>query len=119
MNDKTATRDDIEGSMKRISQVFSIAGFGLMVTGLILMLLSGVSVSSVGISALGIFPFAAWGKASLGLVVTSVGIILLALLPVARVLMALWLYWRGRDPLNAGATLVVFLELLVSIWVGG
>jgi uncharacterized membrane protein len=118
MNEKATTLDGIEGPMKRISQVLSAIGFGLMVTGLVLTLVSGASLPSVEASALGIFPLSAWTQASVGLVVTSVGIILLALLPIVRVLMALWLYRRGRNLLDVGATLIVFLELLVSILIG-
>jgi uncharacterized membrane protein len=117
-NQRPETPDDLEGTMKRVSLVLSVAGFALMVTGLILMLASGSSFSSLGMSALSIFPLSAWIKASPGLAITSAGIVLLALLPLVRVLMALRLYLRGRNLLDSGATLIVLLELLLGIWVG-
>jgi uncharacterized membrane protein len=110
---------DLEGAMKQVSLLLSLIGFGLMVAGLVLMLLAGATFSSTGTSALAPFPLSAWTKASPGLVVTSAGIILLALLPIVRVLLALRLYLRGRNLRDAAATVVVFLELLLSIRAGG
>jgi uncharacterized membrane protein len=110
---------DLEGTMKQVSLLLSLAGFGLMVAGLVLMLLEGATFSSTEISALAPLPISDWAGVSLGLAVTSVGIILLALLPIVRVLLALRLYWRGRNLRDAAATLVVFLELLLSIRIGG
>ena len=49
----------------------------------------------------------------------SAGIVLLALLPTARVLLALALYARQRSVLDALAGLVVLLELLTSMRAGG
>ena len=48
----------------------------------------------------------------------SAGIVLLALLPSARVLLALWLYARQRNLVNVLAALVVFLEFIWSIQAG-
>jgi uncharacterized membrane protein len=110
--------DDLEGTMKQVSLLLSVAGFALMVAGLILMLLEGVTLSSTDISALSPFPISEWTGASPGLAVTSLGIILLALLPIVRVLLALRLYWQKRDLRDAAATLVVFLELVLSIRIG-
>jgi uncharacterized membrane protein len=114
---------DLEAAMKRVSLVLSLIGFGLMVAGLVLMLLAGATFSSTGTqaetSALAPFPLSAWTQASPGLVVTSAGITLLALLPIVRVLLALRLYLRGRNLRDAAATVIVFLELLLSIRAGG
>jgi hypothetical protein len=109
---------DIEATMKQVSLLLSVAGFGLMVAGLVVMLLEGVTFSSTGISALSPLPLSDWAKASPGLIVTSLGIILLALLPIVRVLLALRLYLRGRNLKDSGATLVVLVELFISIWAG-
>jgi uncharacterized membrane protein len=118
-SDGDDTGGDLEGAMKQVSLVLSLAGFGLMVAGLVLMLLSGATFSSAEASALAPFPLSAWLHASPGLVVTSAGIILLALLPIVRVLLALRLYWQGRNLRDAAATVVVLLELLLSIRAGG
>ena len=109
---------DIEATMKQVSLLLSVAGLVLMVAGLVVMLLEGATFSSTDISALGPLPFADWKEATPGLAVVSVGIILLSILPIVRVLLALRLYLRGRNLLDAGATLVVLVELLVSIIVG-
>jgi uncharacterized membrane protein len=117
-NQRPETPDDLEGTMKRVSLVLALVGFALMVAGLILMLSGGASFSSLGMSALSILPLAAWTHASLGLVLTSSGIILLALLPLVRVLLALRLYLKSQNLLDTGATLIVVLELLLSTWIG-
>jgi uncharacterized membrane protein len=109
---------DIEATMKQVSLLLSLAGLALMVAGLVLMLLEGATFSSTDISALGPLPFGDWKTATPGLAVVSLGIILLSILPIVRVLLALRLYWRGRKLLDAGATLVVLVELLASIIVG-
>jgi uncharacterized membrane protein len=118
MGDGRERGDDLEATMKRVSQVLSVVGFSLMAAGLALMLSSGASFSSMEISALGIFPLSQWVRAPLGLATTSVGIILLGLLPVVRVAMALWLYARQRDLLDTATTAVVLFELLLSIRLG-
>ncbi len=53
-----------------------------------------------------------------GLWAMSLGIFLLALLPTARVALALWLFLRSRQRLDTVVSLVVLLELLFSIWLG-
>ncbi|HRX04609.1 MAG TPA: DUF1634 domain-containing protein, partial [Anaerolineae bacterium] len=49
----------------------------------------------------------------------SGGILMLALLPVLRVLLALGIYARQRVLIDALAALVVLIELLISMRAGG
>jgi uncharacterized membrane protein len=79
------------------------------------MLIGRASLSMPGPSALQPGVLKAGAPVPVALAVMSVGIVLLALLPILRVLLALWLYGRRRDMLNALAALVVFLELVISL----
>jgi uncharacterized membrane protein len=49
----------------------------------------------------------------------SAGIVVLALLPMLRVLLALSIYLRNRQVLNVVVALLVFVELLMSVRTGG
>jgi uncharacterized membrane protein len=111
--------DGLEERMQKVSLGVSLAGVGLMVAGFVDMLINKASSSIPGGSVLPLPMFTHLSQVPASLVAMSAGIALLALLPALRVLLALWLYLRHRDVLNALAALIVFLELLLSIRVGG
>jgi uncharacterized membrane protein len=111
--------DGLEERMQKVSLGVSLAGVGLMVAGFVDMLINKASSSIPGGSVLPLPMFIHLSQVPVSLVAMSAGIALLALLPALRVLLALWLYLRHRDVLNALAALIVFLELLLSIRVGG
>jgi uncharacterized membrane protein len=110
---------DLEEKMQKVSLGVSLAGVSLMVAGFGDMLVNKASSSIPGGSVLPLPMFIHLSQVPASLVAMSAGIALLALLPALRVLLALWLYLRHRDALNALAALIVFLELLLSIGVGG
>jgi uncharacterized membrane protein len=111
--------DDLEERMQKVSLGVSLAGVSLMVAGFVDTLADKDSFSLPGGSVLPLPMFIHLSQVPVSLVAMSAGIILLALLPALRVLLALWLYFRRRDGLNTLAALIVFLELLLSIVIGG
>jgi hypothetical protein len=114
-------QDDLEARMQKISLWVSLLAMGLMVAGFVGMLLGGLPDSLPGGSVLPLpalaHPTHAGAPASL--MAMSAGIVLLALLPTLRVVLALVLYARRRGFLNAVVALVVLLELITSMGSGG
>jgi uncharacterized membrane protein len=90
-----------------------------MVFGFADMLVHGTSLSIPGITALSPLMFTSGTRIPLSLATMSAGIVVLALLPILRVLLALSLYLRSRQILNVVVALLVFIELLVSVRTGG
>lgn len=113
------TSSDLEIAMQWVSLVISMVGLGLMVAGFIDMLIVGASFSVPGGSVLALPRLTHPSQVPVSLAVMSAGIVLLALLPALRVLLALWLYLRRHNILNALVALIVFLELLLSMRAGG
>jgi uncharacterized membrane protein len=113
------THGDLEAWMQRISLATSLLSLGLMVFGFVDVLIHGASLSLPGMVALSPLVIGPRTRASLGLVMMSAGIVILALLPILRVLLALSLYLRNRQVLNVVVALMVFIELLVSARIGG
>lgn len=121
-HDQAAVRTDaldLEGQMRKVSQVVSAAAVGLMLAGLLASIGAGSGLTLPGSSVMALHDLLKLPVHPLGLAAMSAGIILLALLPVVRVLLALALYTRRRAPVDAVAALVVFVELLVSMRAGG
>jgi uncharacterized membrane protein len=110
---------DLEVRMQRLSFVTSVLGFGLMILGFADMLFLGASLSIPGTAALSIPMIRSGTHIPVSLLTMSAGIVVLALLPVLRVLYALSLYLHGRQILNVVVAFLVFIELLVSVRTGG
>jgi uncharacterized membrane protein len=110
---------DLEGQMRRVSQVLSAVAVALMLAGLLGSMLSGSALSLPGSSVMPLSDFLQLPVHPLGLAAMSAGIVMLALLPVIRVLLALGIYVRQRVPVNALTALVVLVELLISMRAGG
>lgn len=111
--------NDLETRMRKISLVTSLVGLGLMAFGFVDVLIHGTSLSIPGITALSPLMLESGGRIPLGLATMSAGIVVLAWLPILRVLLALSLYLRNRQLLNVAVALLVFIELLVSVRTGG
>lgn len=110
---------DLETMMKKISVVTSLLGLGLMVFGYADFIARGTPLSIPGGTALSPLLVQSGTRMSLSLLTMSAGIVILALLPILRVLLALLLYLRNRQVLNVVVALVVFVELLASARTGG
>jgi uncharacterized membrane protein len=112
------TQSNLEASMKKLSVVVSLLGLGLMVFGLSDLIIHGGSLSVPGVVALSPSLTKPGTSISPALLTMSAGIVILALLPVVRVLLALLLYIRNRQVLNVVVALLVFIELLASLRTG-
>lgn len=109
---------DLEAKMQKVSLVVSLMAVGLMIGGSVAMLLGGTDLSLPGGSVLAFSALVHSSRAPASQVAMSAGILLLALLPLVRVLLALAFYTRWRRTLNAFVAILVFLELLVSMRTG-
>jgi uncharacterized membrane protein len=112
-------QSDLEARMQKISLVTSLVGVGLMVFGFADLIMHGDSLSIPGMTALSPQLIESGARISLSLLAMSAGIVVLALLPILRVLLALVLYLRKRQVLNVVVAVIVFVELLVSLRTGG
>ena len=116
---KEDAHNDLEARMQRISAVTSLLGLGLMVFGFAVLLVQGASLSVPGVTALSPLLIRSGTRIPLSLATMSAGIVVLALLPILRVLLALALYLSERQIWNVLAALAVFIELLLSARLGG
>jgi uncharacterized membrane protein len=113
------TPDSLEATMQQVTLITSMVGLGLMIAGFVDILIVGTSLSIPGSSVLPLLKLAHPLQVPTSLVAMSAGIVLLALLPTIRVLLALWLYLRRHSVLNTLVALIVFVELLLSMRTGG
>lgn len=111
--------DRLDMAMRLLSQVGAVLGFGLMIFGFAVMVLEGGMMAVPGPSTLPMARLLDPSHSPLGLTAMSAGIVVLALLPVVRVVLALGLYVSQRDQLNSGVSLAVLLELILSTQLGG
>jgi uncharacterized membrane protein len=112
-------QSDMEAKMHKISLGTSLLGLGLMVFGFIYLVVQGGGLSMPGVAALSPRVFRTGAQISPSLLAMTAGIGVLALIPILRVLLALLIYLRNHQALNAGVALIVFIELIVSIRMGG
>jgi len=118
LNTASMPSTEFDSVTRKISLVVSLLALGLMVGGLIATLRHSASLTA----ATKVLPLSAFrhiAQAPRGLLVMSTGIFLLALLPSVRVGLALYLYLRRRNLLEALIALVVLCELLLSMWLEG
>jgi uncharacterized membrane protein len=112
-------QNDLETKMQKISLVTSLVGVALMAFGFADLIIQGGSLSIPGMAALSPLMIESGTRISSSLLAMSAGIVVLALLPILRVLLALALYLRKRQVLNVVVALIVFVELLLSVRAGG
>lgn len=111
--------NDLESRMQKISLMTSLLGLGLMILGFVDLLVHRTSLSIPGMIALSPQMIISGPRIPLSLLTMSAGIIVLALLPILRVLLALSLFVRTRQVLNVMVALLVFVELVASVRTGG
>ena len=109
------SRNRLEARMQKVSLVFSLAAFGLMIYGFIRSLMAADSLSFPGhpfppLQQLILHPSLPPGETWM-----CAGVLLLGILPSVRVLLALWLYLRSKNLWSTFIALVVLLELLLSV----
>ncbi|RMF28751.1 MAG: DUF1634 domain-containing protein [Chloroflexi bacterium] len=105
--------------MRRVSQVISGVALGLMGVGFVRAWASNGLPALPGEAAIPLPMLLQLHREPIGLMAMSVGIVLLALLPTVRVLLALLLYLRRQRLPEGLAGLLVLLELLLSMRTGG
>ncbi len=119
MSRQTEESLQLETLMRRIAAVVSFVAVGLMAVGFVDVALSTPIHQFPGPAAIPIGRLIHGTGVAWGLWAMSAGIVLLALLPLLRVLLALILFVKQRAWVNTMAGLVVFVELLMSIHVEG
>jgi len=115
---KTAAQE-LEIKMKKISMLISLVALALMIAGFVDALVIDHGIVIPGINALPLDKVFSEIFLSNGLSEMTIGVLLLAVLPIARILLAMWLYLRAKSLINTAVALVVLLELLFSIHAGG
>ncbi len=105
----------LEVAMQFLSRVVSLVGIGCMSFGFIrLIIVRGVLILP-GDPTLPFPEFLQITHEPISLLSMSVGIIMLALLPSVRVLIAFFTYLHRKDMVDVLVAFIVFLELLFSI----
>lgn len=109
----------LEAIMRRVSQIISGVALGLMGVGFVRVWARNGLPALPGEPAIPLPTLLQIHREPAGLMAMSVGIVLLALLPTVRVLLALLLYLRRQRIPEGVAGLLVLLELLLSMRTGG
>ena len=109
----------LEAIMRRVSQIISGVALGLMGVGVVRVWARNGLPALPGEPAIPLPTLLQIHREPAGLMAMSAGIVLLALLPTVRVLLALLLYLRRQRIPEGVAGLLVLLELLLSMRTGG
>ena len=112
---RNASPAGLETRMQKVSLVASLLALGFMISGFSRGLITGHSHSFPGLSVPPLRDLISSASPSLDVALMSVGILLLGMLPAIRVLLALWLYLRSKDLRSTLISLIVLLELLLSV----
>lgn len=110
---------DLETRMQTASLAASLLALALMTVGFVGLLISGAAPAIPGRSAVPLFELLRIHGGSPNLLLMSTGIVLLSLLPILRVVLAMRLYVRQWNVLDACTALIVLLELLLSMRIAG
>ncbi len=113
-------RDELAHKSQRVSVYMSLAGLSLMIAGFIYTFLISATLTIPGASALTLLDLhhLQMNHTELGMLVMSAGILVLALLPMVRVVLALWIYVKQRNVTGGVTALMVLLELIASTQAG-
>jgi uncharacterized membrane protein len=111
-------RRQLDRWMRRLSLGVSLVAVAAMLLGLGDILFTGSLETLSGTPAIPVASLLHPGATSFGLFATSLGIVLLSLLPGLRVLLAAGLYARRRELKDAAVALLVFIELTISLLTG-
>lgn len=109
----------LEVTMRRVAALVSFVAVILMALGFVDTLAQGGMSSLSDVAAIPPWQLVHPAGVPLGLWTMSAGILLLALIPALRVLLAVVVFARRRDVLDIVVATVVLLELLLSTRAGG
>ncbi len=104
----------LDRAMRKVSILVSIIALLMMGFGFADLVLVNPHVLLPGPSVVPIENLVRLQFSSTGLACMSGGIIMLSLLPIFRVVLAMYFYLRSRDMFDSAVSFAVFLELLVS-----
>ena len=110
--------EDIETAMRSISLISSGIAVVLMVGGMIELWAFGNSADLSHVAVVPLRSLMRLQGGSAGVLALSAGVVLLALVPTFRVMLALGIYLRRNQIRNIAITIVVILELLISFYHG-
>jgi hypothetical protein len=115
---KTIEASDNDSLARRVAQILSLSGFGLMAFGFVTMLARQGTISMPGGAALPFPGVLRLAGEPISLAAMSLGILILAIVPATEVMVAEWRFIHRREILNILAALIVLMELLLSIGTG-
>jgi hypothetical protein len=118
VTERRGERQHLEQWMRWSSLVVSAAAVLAMLFGLGDIVVTGSIARLTEAPALAVPALLHPTRDTLGLFATSLGIVLLSLLPALRVLLATLLYAGRRAWIDAAVALVVFVELVLSMSTG-
>lgn len=98
-----------------LSLIAVASAFGVMILGYLYLVLAAGASGSPGPAVPLLSTAALGGRLSVGLLLINAGIVILGLLPLARVLLAAEGFLRHRQLLNMLFAIAVLTELLISI----
>jgi hypothetical protein len=110
------TVEDVEVAMKRASLAVSLTSVVLMAGGLLWHLEQAGLASWPGDAAIPFSGLTHLRRFSGPVMAMSAGVVLLAILPALRVLLALGIYGRRRKAVDFAVALLVMIELLASMF---
>jgi hypothetical protein len=110
--DEEAQHRDMDHTL---SLVAVLVAFGLMASGYLYSVLTMGTGGFPGPAVPLLSTAALQGRQSVGLLLINAGIVILGLLPLARVLLAAEGFMRHRQLLNMLLAMAVFTELLISV----
>ena len=105
----------LEIMMRRVTAIVSTVAVVMMAVGFVVTFLFHSIPAMPGTSALPINAVWHFQANDWGLWAMSAGILLLALIPMLRVLLSLWIFVRARHLLDALVAVIILAELLISM----
>ncbi|MGA7875896.1 MAG: DUF1634 domain-containing protein [Desulfoferrobacter sp.] len=109
---------DLENKNHKVSMLISIVALGLMAIGFVATVMDTHHMMLPGTAALPLAQLISAHSIFNGLPAMTIGVILLAFLPTARILWAVWIYFKSRNFLDVAVAIVVLLELFFSTHMG-
>jgi hypothetical protein len=105
---------DLDATLRKISIATSVVAISLMIYGFADAVIDEPVLSFPGGSVLPLSDFFSFPLVPLSITAMSAGILMLCALPGIRVSLALGLYIRSRDVVDAAVALIVLFELFLS-----
>ena len=109
---------DLENKNHTVSMLVSVVALGLMAVGFVAVLIDAHHMILPGPSALPLVEMITTHLILTGLAAMTLGVMLLAVLPAARIFWAIWIYFRARSFLDVLVAIVVLAELFFSASMG-